>query len=359
MTAALETKNHMSPKSNMPAWKQLLESARPVLFSGRDPAAVLLTSEALEAFRSSGRKAANRPELGVLAALAKWRRTGQLETNYRNLTEARLQMWELEYHCPVFAFQKLFLQQVANDYPDARGPRQFSAVCNHIAPPISDRIDLLDQDVLVHRTPGANLTIVGFGGMRGNVSGMGWTMFDRAVSQPLNANLIRLRDRNLRYFLAGVKSLGDLEASLDALRDLLAEFSGTRIVVTGGSAGVFGALLYASRLGVEHAVVSSGLTSLDSGVDSGERQRADAVKLEAEQGLLPYPDLPAEVAASSLKRVDFFVAGKHEFDFSQMQHLKDRTNVVVPHVYENEAEHSILAPAILDGAFGAAIRDPF
>ena len=341
----------MTETKAAPAWRALLQRARPVLYAPESRASLEPLQSELLAFQQSGETGSKRPEIRALQTLADWQLTGEIRTTYRNLNEARLQIWEYEYFCPVFDFQKAFLEQVVRDYPDAPGPVQFNQVCAHIGSPLDDGRDDRSKDVVVLRRPGATRTIFGVSGLKGVISGMGWTMFDRAISQKLNANLIILRDRNHLYYLNGVKSLGGLKDTITSLRKLLREFRDTRIIATGGSAGVLGALYLSCELGIDHVVASSGPTSLDIGVDEGDRQRFLVIKEMADKGELPYPDLAAKVAESGIRRVDFFVAGQHAFDMRQMRHLADRTDVVIPHVYADESGHSIIAKAILDGSF--------
>ncbi|MDE4276403.1 hypothetical protein PXK58_18845 [Phaeobacter gallaeciensis] len=338
-----------------PAWRVLLRKARAGLYAPADNNSVAALRDELQAFRNSGENGSKRPEIRAMQTLADWHLSGEIKTTYRNLNEARVQIWEYEYFCPVFAFQKAFLEQVVRDYPNAPGPSQFNQVCAYIGTPVDDARDDRSKDVVVFRRPGATRTVLGVSGQKGVISGMGWTMFDRAVTQKLNANLIILRDANHLFCLNGIKSLGTLDETIAGLRDLLTEFQDTRIIATGGSAGVLGALYLSCELGIDHVIASSGPTSLDIGVDEGDRQRYLVLKEMAAKGKVPYPDLAAKVAASGIRRVDFFVAGQHEFDMRQMRNLADRTDVVTPHIYEDEANHSIIARTILDGSFTKAV----
>jgi len=338
----------------IPAWRQLLQKARSELYAPASRDAVAELQQELKAFRRSSAPGGNRAELRAMSCLARWHLTGKLKPNYRNVSEARVFMWEYEYYCPVFDFQKAFLAQVVESHPNAAGPEQFKEVYDFVGDKVDGARDYRDRDVVVIRRPGATRTILGVSGLKGVISGMGWTMFDRAVAQKMNANLIILRDQHHLYYLAGIKSLGPLNKTIKGLKKLLKDFDDTTIIATGGSAGVFGALYLASDLDIEHVVASSGPTSLDIGVDEGDRQRFLVIKEKAEKGELPYPDLAAKVAASGIRRVDFFVAGEHEFDMRQMQNLASRTDIVVPHVYEGESNHSIISKAILDGSFQKA-----
>lgn len=341
--------------ADAPSAKQrLMQEARSVLYAPPDTASVLGIRDALKAFQTSGKPGSKRPDIQALLTLANWHLTGKLQTTYRNLNEARVHMWEYEYFCPVFPFQKAFLKRIAKDYPNAKGPNQFNQVYHAIRGDVDDGRDDRSKDIVVIRRPGATRTILGFSGLKGVISGMGWTMFDRAICQKLNANLIILRDQNRLFYLDGIESVGNLEATLGHLRDLLQEFQDTEVVVTGGSGGVLGALYYACELGIARVVASSGPTSLDIGVNEGDRQSFLAFKEKADAGEVPYPDLAAKVAASDVRRVDFFVAGQHEFDMRQMHNLADQTDVVVPHVYADDDSHFVIARAILDGSFPKA-----
>lgn len=346
----------LDQKKKSAPWVTLANEARAALYEPRDLEAVDAITQRLEAFYASEAKSARRPEIKAMLTLAYWHRTGELTTNYQNLNEARVQLWEYELNCPVYAFQLEFLRRINTDFPGADGPAQLLRLHEHCGPPISSRFDDFNSDVVVLRTPNAEATILGFSAIGGKIPGISWTLYDRAVAQKLNANLIILRDTNIKYYLAGIASIGDLEQSIASLRAQLQEFAGTKVIATGGSAGVFGALLYSCALGIEHVVVSSGPTSLDIGVDQGDRQRFLIIKQEAEKGLLPYPDLAQDVANSAIRRVDYFVGGAHEFDMRQMRNLQSRTSVVVPHIYEDNPAHATMIPAILDGSLLNAFR---
>ncbi len=173
-------------------------------------------------------------------------------------------------------------------------------------------------------------------------------MFDRAIAQKINANLVILRDRNHRFYLAGVKSLGNRQETVAALRQILADLNTPEVVAVGGSVGVFGALLLSCDLGIKHVIASSGPTSLDIGYEEGDRQWYIQTKEMADEGLIEYPDLAAEVARSDIERVDFFLAGQHDFDMRQMRNLADRTDVVVPHIYDDLSGHTTIRQMIMD-----------
>lgn len=340
-----------------PAWRKLVNRAHGVLYDPADQAAVVAMRDRLQAFVDSDEKGANRPELRIMLALAEWRLTGEMPITYQNANEARLQMWELEKFCPVLDFQKPFVTRVAADFPNAPGPNKFKRVFDVIEGPVDPRFDTVNEELVILRRPGATTTVIGFSGLQGLVSGMSWTMFDRAITQKLNANLIVVRDFNHLYYVAGIQKFGTLDQTVAGLGAVLKEFGGTRIVAAGGSAGVFGALYLSCRLGIRHVVASSGPTSLDIGVDEGDRQRYLVLKERAAKGEVPYPDVARMVAESQIGRVDFFVAGQHDYDMRQMRHLQGRTDVVVPHVYEDEDAHSIIDRAIADGSFLQAFRE--
>jgi hypothetical protein len=334
----------------IPTWRQLVAKSQDILYRAESPEKLSAIHDELRGFIRGGGKGAKRPELRAMQTLAEWRLTGELKASYRNLIEARIQMWEYENYCPVFAFQKQFLKKVSGDYPRAPGPKMFREIMENIGEVHSDEFVARNLDFVVLRRPNAKKTIVGFAGLGGSLSGLSWTMFDRAIAQKINANLVVLRDRNHRFYLAGVKSLGNRQDTVAVLRQTLAGLNTPEVVAIGGSLGVFGALLLSCDLGVKQVIASSGPTSLDIGHDEGDRQWYLKTKEMADKGLIEYPDLAAEVARSKIERVDFFLAGQHDFDMRQMRNLADRTDVVVPHIYSDLSGHTTISQMIMDGS---------
>lgn len=207
---------------------------------------------------------------------------------------------------------------------------------------------------MVIRRPGATRTFLVFTGLKLLISGLTGCLWDRAIAQSLGANIIICFDTSRRHFLGGIESIGNRAETVTFLRTLLEEFQDTSITAIGGSAGVFGALHASCDLGIEHVVASSGPTSLELGVADEDRQVYKKIYSAAEAGEIELVDLPNLVAASDIKRIDFFVGELSEFDMAQMNALRDKTDVVVPHLYDSDA-HSVIVPAIIDGSYRKAV----
>ncbi|SFH74623.1 hypothetical protein [Albimonas pacifica] len=338
-----------------PRWRRIVDAATPVLYAEDAPrAAVEKELRRMDDFAAAGPKGAARPEFRIMHDLARWRLSGEYAPGYESLNEARLQFWHLEKFCPVLDFQKRVLEATVADYPGAEGPAKFLSIYRGVTGPVDPRFDDVTRDIVIFRRPGATLTVIAFSGLQGMISGVGFTMYDRAVTQKLGANLIVVRDLNRLFYLGGLRCFGPLEQSIEGLRGVLAEFAGTRIVAAGGSAGVFGALLMSPALGIRHVVASSGPTSLDIGLNEGDRQRYMAVKEAHERGEAAYPDLVADVVASDIERIEFFVGGDHDYDLRQMRNIEAKCPAVRPHVVAGEASHSVLDKVIADGSYLAA-----
>jgi hypothetical protein len=309
--------------------------------------------------------AVNRGALGrgarhmwLYRSLLTFKLTGQYEPAFEQLPGAQVQIWELEAQWPDLAYQKAFLAAAITQFGPRPGFKMFENIFNAVDPKVkSDFFDDPEADFQIHRRPGATLTIVGFSGLNNRFAGLGWNSFDRAVAQPLNANVIVVRDYHRRLYLAGVESMGDYAATVAGIKAALAEFKDTRIVAAGGSGGVFGAINIACDLDIRHIVAFGGPTSLELGEGNEDRQVYRKIADEAEAGQYSRPDLTQRVNASPIERIDFFVAGGHAFDFAQMRNLASACSCVVPHVYEGWTEHIVTDLAIADGSILQAFAE--
>ena len=341
--------------SGAPSVVDVLESARQTLWESDSVDDAQAVAEAISNLPLSRKGGIRRIKLGVLKTLAMWRITGNISANYKDLHEAQVQVWEIEHHCPVFDFQKQFLLCVTNDYPNAKGPRQLSSVYQTIE--TADRTPLMrSQDgFVINRRSGAKRTFIVFTGMKFLISGMAPNILDRAIAQRLNANFIVCFDNSRQHFLGGIDTIGDRRETIAKLGSILAEFQDTTITAIGGSAGVFGALHASCDLGIDHVIATSGSTSLEVGFNYDGRQVYKKIFSAIEAGEIDAVDLCDLVSKSLIKRIDFFVGGKNEYDMAHLNELRRHTNVVVPHIYEDTADHGILERAVVDGSYIAAI----
>lgn len=336
---------------------RLAEQARLVLASHPDKAALEALREEIDTRIAARNLARSRvPVVFLYKSLVTWLLDGTFEVPWESRTTARVQLWEIEWFNPVLDYQKRFVTEAHKAFPDAPGFEIIDRVLRTVPEGTEGFIDDRLKDVTMFRRPGATMTIIGFSGLNHQMAGIGWTMFDRAVASKLNANLIVLKDFHRRLYLAGIDSIGDFDAMIAYLRDLLKEFSGTRILSVGGSGGVFAAVNVACELGIDHVVAMAGPTSLRIGEDSEDKQVYQKIAADAATGLITYPDLVERVNTAGIRRIDFFVAGGHAFDYSQMRNLADGCPSVIPHVYEDHDGHVVIDRCIADGTLLAAFR---
>lgn len=332
--------------------------ARDLLWEPAGEEALALLAAEIDTALSKGRPSGKQGTvLRLYASLTRWRRTGVFEAPFSNVTEARVQFWELEYRCPVFDYQLALARVMDERFPDASGLRKNRRVLENTPPDAPHRRETRDADVDFFETPGAERTIVGFSGLNGNCLGIGWTTFYRAVAAPTLSNLIVLKDFQRRLYLDGLPSLGDLEASVAALAAQLEPYREQgEVIFVGGSGGTFGALMFAARIaGIERVVALSGPTSLELGGQNEDKQVYAEILGLIDAGHLPHADIPSLVRGSGIRRVDFFVSGGNGFDMSQMTNLLEKTDVVVPHIYDT-SDHVMTDLTVEDGRLCAVVR---
>ena len=295
------------------------------------------------------------PQLNLYRSMIAWKLRGEFVEPSNNPPAAKIQMWELDAFCPDIEYRRRFIDDAVARYPNRRGFTLFKSVLANVSGTRS-RFKVTGEDVQILRRPGATMTIIGFGAIRGAFAGIGWDLFERVVVQTLNANFIILEDSDERIFLSGIKSLGDYEASVAAVRRILAEFADTTIVATGASGGVFGAINFAADLGVRHIVAFAGPTSIEVGEENENRQVYRRISADIAAGRFPRVNLAEKVNGSAIERIDFFVAGQSEFDMAQMNALRSQCPQVHPIIFEDSDSHIVTDYAIEDGSLFEAFR---
>lgn len=341
-------------------WVEPIRSAQMALLGG-DAAVQKAALAEIDANLTAHRNASGRGQrlISYYCSLLHWTLTGEFLPSFSQLPVAKLQLWHMESQWPALGFQRAFLAHSIATYGNSRGSRLFERIYAAIDPKApSDFFDDEDGDLQIHRRPGATTTIFGFSGLTQRYAGLGWNSFDRTIAHKMGANLIIARDFQRRLYLAGIESIGNYAQTLDRLKATLAEFADTRIVATGGSGGVFGALNLACDLELTHAICMGGPTSLELGEDNSDRQVYQKIANEAEAGQYEKPQLAEKVNASALRRIDFFVAGANAFDFAQMRDLAGQCDRVVPHVYKERSDHIVADLAVADGSLIAAFGRP-
>lgn len=339
-------------------FRQFLEYIRPIVLENEvDETLTTLYAELGDWLEKPDLPATRRQFVMLYHSLIKWQREQVFSYPAEGRLQARTQYWELEWNCPVFTFQKPFAAETFERFPDLGGFKAINTVYSTVEHTRSSFMDARHSgDVRVHSRAGADKTIVVFTAKDYQFAGIGMTLFDRAVTEPLNANLVVFKDFNNSMFLAGLKSVGGFDASVQFVRDLLAEFSSTKIIGMGASSGVFAALNYGARIGINHIVALAGPTSLDIGLNSGTRPVYKKIYNDYKAGLIAYPELSEVLSGSDMQRIDFFVGGRNAYDMEQMEYLRARSDLVYPHVYERNGAHVLLDVTLSDGTLFEAIN---
>lgn len=341
-----------------PIWLHCVEQARDAFRIGGSTechAAIVAIRAILEAH--SGELGRGGPTLRLYISLLKWRLNATYERPFARMQAAQVQLWELEEIWPDVIYLRRFIEDAISQYGMTPGFKIFNTIFNAVDPAnVSKFLEDPSEDFQIYRRPGAKLTIVGFSGLNHRFAGVGWNSFDQTVAHKLNANLIIVRDRFRRLYLNGIESMGDYARSVTTIGLILEEFKDTRVVAAGGSGGVFGAINIACDLDIRYIVAFGGPTSLEIGEESEHRQVYNKISADIAAGLYERPDLASKINTSKVERIDFFVAGRHEFDFQQMQNLSRQCACVAPHVYSEEEKHVVTHLAIADGTILRAFK---
>lgn len=333
----------------------LLNELRQILWQTDKPKVVREIFERVKQQPIPKRASLKHIRKNALMTVAQWRLTGDITPNYNNVNEARIQMWEIEHHCPIFEFQKAFTARISRDFPSAPGPREVSQIYQSLDHAMPTKLLSPEDGIAVIRRPNANRTFLVFPGLTYLVSNLSPYLWDKVIAQPLNANVIACFDTSKRLFLGGIDTVGNRSETVSYIRNLLYEFRDTKVTAIGGSAGVFAALHASCDLGIEHIVATSGTTSLQIGLNDSGRQVYTKLFAAADRGEVELVDLVSKVSDSKIKRVDFFVGKQNKYDMDQMLALHRHSDVVVPHLYDSDA-HNIIVPAIVDGSYMKAIK---
>ena len=145
----------------------------------------------------------------------------------------------------------------------------------------------------------------------------------------LPVNLIYLRDFNLRLYLAGLESIGNIDESITRLKKDLTALGTERIVTMGNSGGVHGALHYGYLLEADQVLCFAGPTSLKAGVEeASERPIYEIIDQMVQSGELKAPDLRECFQRSGIS-VRYFYGQDYEFDAAQVATLEGLPNVTI------------------------------
>jgi len=147
--------------------------------------------------------------------------------------------------------------------------------------------------------------------------------------EALPVNLVYLRDFNLSLYLAGVRSIGNMEESVARMRQDLDALGTKRLIFAGSSGGVFGALNYGHQLNADMVLCFAGPTSLIAGkLEASERPSYMKIQKMIDDGIIVEPDMRAAYEKSGI-RVRYFYGAEYDFDKVQVPTLEGLPNVTI------------------------------
>ncbi|MFT3986924.1 hypothetical protein [Aestuariivirga sp.] len=159
--------------------------------------------------------------------------------------------------------------------------------------------------------------------------------------QPQFAQIAYVRDKSRTLFLDGVEDLGSMEQSVAELRRIAEEAGCMRIVCIGSSAGSFGALVYAPKLGAQHVLCLSGVTDLDLLAEARGDDFRKFLAIQKQKYGFSIPDLRVLYAGNSAIRVRYIYPGENPVDAAQAEILENLPLVEL-HRLANSDEHNVL-----------------
>jgi len=176
--------------------------------------------------------------------------------------------------------------------------------------------------------------------------------------ESLPVNLVYLRDFNLSLYLAGVRSIGNMEESVARIRHDLGALGTKRLIFAGSSGGVFGALNYGYQLNADMVLCFAGPTSLRAGkLEASERPSYMKIQKMIEDGIIAEPDMRSAYEESGI-RVRYFYGAEYEFDKLQVPTLEGLSNVTIEPLVD-WPRHIVIAEmarrGILKGVFEDAV----
>lgn len=149
-------------------------------------------------------------------------------------------------------------------------------------------------------TPGTTL-LIAFGGLASRLDGIPPFEFLSALSGQ-SARRVFVRDLNQSWYQEGVRGISTtLDATTDALRDLVAESGADRIVTLGVSAGGFAAIYFGCRLGADFVLAFGPQTFTSTRLRRWHRDRRWTTEIARIDALDPHTtcrDLRPIVAAA-------------------------------------------------------------
>lgn len=193
----------------------------------------------------------------------------------------------------------------------------------------SDRLDVIDRPWIDYQIydRGHKTTMLLFCGLaeRFGVEVSAVALWLRS----LPVNLVYIRDFGRNLYLGGIRSLGNLDETIAAIRRDLAAMGTERSIVMGNSGGVYGALHYAHLMQASGVLCFAGPTSLKAGLqEAAERPVYDRVQQLIDAGELREPDLRAYYGGNGIP-VRYFFAEHYQFDAVQVETIDALPNVSI------------------------------
>lgn len=172
----------------------------------------------------------------------------------------------------------------------------------------------------------------------------------------LPVNIVYLRDFNRNLYLGGVRSIGDLDASIERISNDLASAGTERTIVMGTSGGVYGALLFSHLLKAQGTICFAGPTALKEGLqEAAERPFYARVQSQIDAGNLLEIDLRQCYATNNIP-VRYFYAENYAFDAAQVETLEGLSNVSIEPL-RNFDRHVVIGEIVRRGFLPDILRD--
>lgn|GEM_PF-6433940 len=159
--------------------------------------------------------------------------------------------------------------------------------------------------------------------------------------QPHFAGIVYVRDKARTLFLSGVADVGSMEQTVAELRRIAEASGSTRIVCIGSSAGSFGALIYAQRLGAKHVLCLSGITELDLLARARGVEFQKFLAHQKQKYGYAIPDLRTFYAGNSAIRVRYVYPGGNAVDVEQAEVLENLPGIDLVRLADS-SEHNVL-----------------
>jgi len=260
-----------------------------------------------------------RAQLLAYYEVSTFEETGLVEGRAANVPEAILQLREIFTSTLRFDVAKTLLNNYLTRWPQARALNIFLPVLAGVQGPADSFRDDRDRDLQVVRSPGATTTFLVFCGIRHGFT-VPLNVLHHCWLARYGVNVLYLRDFSHSLYLTGLKSVGDVEETCAALRDVLAGLETRKTVFIGNSGGVFGALYFADLMKADLVLPFSGPSSLEIGLEETERQAYPRLLQLRNEGKIDWPDLRGLYAESNIP-VRFYFGQRNRVDSAQAENL--------------------------------------